>query len=76
MVSDTHAYDLDSTLMFISKGGISIDWCLRTGPKTKDKYLTRLQQLWNTAYGGKKKSGEMTLDESGAVDPESLNING
>lgn len=69
-ITANYFYSLDATLMFMSKGGISAEWCNRHGPRTKDKYLTQLQQLWKNAYGGEKKSGEMTLDDSGAAPPD------
>lgn len=68
-VSDDHQYGLDSTLMFMSKGGITVDWCGKYGVKTKEKYLTQLQSIYQNAYGSPDSgSGGKTLDGSG-TDP-------
>lgn len=52
---DSYFIAVDSTLMFLSKGGISFADLQKMGPRTKDKYLTRLSELHKKAYGGGSK---------------------
>lgn len=38
-------YDLDTSLMYASKGGVTIDWCMRVGTRTKELYYNSLTRL-------------------------------
>ncbi len=58
-LDDTFFYALDSTLMFMSKGGITLDSLRRLGPRSKGRYLQPLQDIFRAFYGGgKKQDGE------------------
>lgn len=54
-IDDTFFYALDATLMFMSKGGITLNDLRRIGPRTKGNYLQQLQDIFKAFYGGKKQ---------------------
>ena len=58
-LDDTFFFALDATLMFMSKGGITLDSLRRMGPRSKGRYLQPLQDIFRAFYGGgKKQDGE------------------
>lgn len=53
-VDDSYYYTLDSLLMFMSKGAITLDVLMRLGVRSKNKYMEPLSDIFRTFYGGGK----------------------
>jgi len=50
---------VDAALMFMSKGGITLDNLQKMGPRSKGRRLKPLQDIFRLFYGGgKKQDGE------------------
>lgn len=63
-------YSIDAVLMFMSKGGITLDRLNRMGIRTKYRYLEQLETIFKKFYGGdQKKEANVAYQEDGVLPP-------